>query len=98
MFHQAHATVKQLIADFQAHEDHYRSPKYQEAEVRADFIDKHFTALGWDVAHDHQKNPYEQEVKVEKAQRQAQEKAQNRADYAFGNRWYVEMGYLERKK
>lgn len=83
MFQTAHNTVKQLIADFKAHEAHYRSPKYQEAEVRADFIDKLFTALGWDVAHDHQKNPYEQEVKVEKAQRQAQEKAQKRADYAF---------------
>lgn len=57
MLSQAHATVKQLIAQFQAHSSHYLSPKYQEAEVRADFIDKLFTALGWDVAHDYQKTP-----------------------------------------
>ena len=83
MLSQAHATVKQLIAQFQAHSSHYLSPKYQEAEVRADFIDKLFTALGWDVAHDYQKNPYAQEVKVEKAQRQADAASQKRADYAF---------------
>lgn len=83
MLSQAHATVKQLIAQFQAHSSHYLSPKYQEAEVRADFIDKLFTALGWDVAHDYQKNPYAQEVKVEKAQRQADAVSQKRADYAF---------------
>ena len=83
MHSQAHATVKQLIAQFQAHSSHYLSPKYQEAEVRADFIDKLFTALGWDVAHDYQKNPYAQEVKVEKAQRQADAVSQKRADYAF---------------
>ena len=62
MLSQAHATVKQLIAQFQAHSSHYLSPKYKEAEVRADFIDKLFTALDWDVAHDYQKNPYAQEV------------------------------------
>ena len=83
MLSQAHTTIKQIIAQFQAHSSHYLSPKYQEAEVRADFIDKLFTALGWDVAHDYQKNPYAQEVKVEKAQRQADAASQKRADYAF---------------
>jgi len=37
----------------------------QGAEVRKDFIDKLWIALGWDVNHDEQKNSYEQEVKVE---------------------------------
>ncbi len=41
--------------------------KYQESEVRADFIDNFFTALGWDVAHREQTNLREREVKIEKS-------------------------------
>ena len=72
--------VKKLADDFSANEDRYKSPEYHEAEVRKDFIDKFFIALGWDVNHDYQKNPYEQEVKVE---RKPDKKNQRRADYAF---------------
>ncbi len=32
----------------------------------SDFIDKFLIALGWDVNHDLQTNPYAQEVKVER--------------------------------
>lgn len=39
-------------------------------------------ALGWDVDHDRENNPYEQEVKVERGVRDAA-RAQKRADYAF---------------
>jgi adenine-specific DNA-methyltransferase len=63
---EAFHTVSQLVNDFKANEKHYLSPQYQEAEVRKDFIDKFFIALGWDVHHDIQNNPYEQEVKVKK--------------------------------
>ena len=49
--------------------------------MRIDFIDKFFIALGWDVNHDEQKNPYEQEVKVER--KVTVSAAQKRADYAF---------------
>lgn len=82
-FETAHTAVQTLIADFQANITHYLSPAYSEADVRKDFIDKFFTALGWDVNHDYQKNPYQQEVKIEKAQRQQGAQAQKRADYAF---------------
>ncbi len=44
----------------------YLSPAYQEQEARRDFIDKFWLALGWDVNHETQKNPFEQEVKVER--------------------------------
>lgn len=80
-FDQAHATVLALVADFAAHESRYLAPDYQEAELRKDFLDKFFIALGWDVNHDTQKNPYEQEVKVERGQQQGA--ARKRADYAF---------------
>ncbi|MFA5012436.1 MAG: TaqI-like C-terminal specificity domain-containing protein [Ignavibacteria bacterium] len=77
----AFKTVCELVKDFKENESRYLSPQYQEAEVRRDYIDKFFEALGWDVYHRTQKNPYEQEVKVEKGVSVG--KAQKRADYAF---------------
>ena len=69
-----------MVARFKANEARYLSPSYQEAEVRKDFIDKFFIALGWDVNHDIQTNPYEQEVKVEPP---VSAGGQRRADYAY---------------
>lgn len=83
MFDKAYNQVIQLVEDFKASESHFLSATYSEAEVRKDFIDKFFTILGWDVDHHFQKNPFQQEVKVEKAQRQEGHQSQKRADYAF---------------
>ena len=80
LFDEAWARVCELAADFKANEAHYLSLGYTEAQVRPDFIDKFFMALGWDVHHEHQKNPYEQEVSVEEPVHAA---GQRRADYAF---------------
>lgn len=82
-FEKAFEEVSALAKKFGDNYGYFARPEYQEAEVRKDFIDKFFIVLGWDVNHDHQHNPYEQEVRVEKAQRQQQSKAQKRADYAF---------------
>jgi type I restriction-modification system DNA methylase subunit len=79
-FEEAFEKVGKLAATFQANEARYLSAEYQEAEARKDFIDKFFIALGWDVNHDQQTNPYEQEVKVEPPVSAA---GQRRADYAF---------------
>jgi type I restriction-modification system DNA methylase subunit len=73
--------VRQLVSDFREHENAYLAPSYQESQVRQDFIDKFFTALGWDVSHQRQKNPYEQEVKIEN--KVSTQGSQRRADYAF---------------
>jgi len=77
----AHAAVVELVHDFAAGEAHYLSPGYSEAQARISYIDKLWQALGWDVTHQHQKNPYAQEVKVENPQKIAG--SQRRADYAF---------------
>jgi len=79
-FEMAFERVQQLAATFKANELRYLASDYQEAEARKDFIDKFWTALGWDVNHDRQTNPYEQEVKVE---RSVSAGGQRRADYAF---------------
>ncbi|HKZ39777.1 MAG TPA: type I restriction enzyme HsdR N-terminal domain-containing protein, partial [Candidatus Hodarchaeales archaeon] len=78
---QAFEIVKQLVHDFHAQEAAYLSPSYQESQVRQDYVDKLFTALGWDVTHVHQKNPYEQEVHIEN--KVSMSGSQRRADYAF---------------
>ncbi|RYY39751.1 MAG: endonuclease [Chitinophagaceae bacterium] len=82
-FDLAYEAVGILVRRFEKGIKHYTSPQYQESEARQDFIDDFFTALGWDVRHREQQNPYEQEVKIEKSQRQQESKAQKRADYAF---------------
>ena len=44
-FEEAFIQVKTLADKFQKDEKHYLDPKYQEAEVRQDFLDKFFVAL-----------------------------------------------------
>src|SRR5690348_5785137 len=79
-FDDAFEQVKGLVETFEANAGFYLSQKYQEAEARRDFIDKFLMALGWDVNHDTQRNPYEQEVKVERKEHGV---SQRKADYAF---------------
>lgn len=87
----AYSTIEKLVNDFKANERHYLAADYSESQARLDFIDKLFIALGWDVNHEHQKNPYEQEVKVER--RVKDKETQKRADYAF----FLEPNYRDPK-
>jgi len=80
-FEAAFERVRELTQEFNANKNFYLSPEYQESEVRKDFIDKFFIALGWDVNHETQKNPFQQEVKVERGVTTGP--SQRRADYAF---------------
>ncbi len=80
-FETAFKTVSNLVDDFKENGKAFLKSDYSEADVRNDFINKFFIALGWDVRHEHQKHPYEQEVRVEKPVQIA--KAQKRADYTF---------------
>lgn len=80
-FDEAFIRVKQLAEQFKQNEDFYLSGEYSEAQARIDFIDSFWIALGWDVNHDHQTNPYAQEVKVERAVHVSARR--KRADYAF---------------
>jgi len=80
-FTQAFQQVQALAATFDANKAHYLSAGYQEQEARQDFIDKFWVALGWDVTHTTQTNPYAQEVKVERGVTMSE--GRKRADYAF---------------
>jgi adenine-specific DNA-methyltransferase len=93
-FDEAFARVIALVADFSQNEYKYFLPEYVEAHARKDFIDKFWIALGWDVNHESQKNPYAQEVKVER--NIGVQGRIKKADYAFlapnfrDARFYVE--------
>ncbi len=80
-FSTAFSRVKELSETFQSGEQSYLEAKYSEAQARLDFIDKFWIALGWDVSHERDKNPYQQEVKVEKGV--AVSNRLKKADYAF---------------
>lgn len=80
-FEEAFSQVKTLVETFAKSEAHFLSAKYQEAEVRQDFLDKFFVALGWDVYHHENANPYEREVRIEKSV--IVQGRGKRADYAF---------------
>ncbi len=42
-------TLKELIEQFDRNLKQYKSTSYKEAQTRADFIDKFFSILGWDI-------------------------------------------------
>jgi adenine-specific DNA-methyltransferase len=81
MVQEAYKTVCKLAAQFKEHQSACLSPSYQESQARQDFIDKFFTAIGWDVTGERQQNPYEQEVHIENKVQVAG--SPRRADYAF---------------
>lgn len=72
-FDKAFDDVQVLVNKFSSYIAHYMSPGYSEAEARQNFIDDFFTALGWDVRYKQQTNPYQQEVKIERSQKQQNE-------------------------
>lgn len=49
MPHLAPNYVKELVQKFETHKDSYKSPSYNETQLRREFLDPLFTALGWDM-------------------------------------------------
>lgn len=87
--------VKNLVTVFKDNIDQYSKPSYKEAQLRKEFVDKFFIALGWDVNNDEGRAEKYKEVINEDAIKIA---GKNKApDYAFrigGNRVF----FVETKK
>lgn len=60
-FDEAFTQVQGLVQDFRQSEAQFLSPSYSETAAREDFINRFWMALGWDVTHEVQQNPYERE-------------------------------------
>ncbi|MDA8215609.1 MAG: N-6 DNA methylase [Nitrospiraceae bacterium] len=57
--------LQTLITKFEKDKTHYLSKGYLEAQVRIDFINPLFKALGWDIENKAHKPPHERDVIVE---------------------------------
>jgi len=69
--------LSSLVQKFEKDKQHYLSKDYIEAQVRQDFIDPFFEALGWDIENKKGLSPFEREVIVEKGE------TTGRPDYNF---------------
>jgi len=72
-----HSKIKSLIHKFETNKYHYLSKNYLEEEVKIDFINPLFEALGWDIRNTKGLSPYERDVVVEKGE------TLGRPDYNF---------------
>jgi type I restriction-modification system DNA methylase subunit len=57
--------LQSLISKFEKDKHYYLSKGYPEAQVRLDFLNPFFEALGWDIENKAQKPPHERDVIVE---------------------------------
>lgn len=74
---QIYSKIKSLVQRFDANKFHYLSKSYLEEEVKIDFINPLFEALGWDIRNIKGLSPFEREVLVEKGE------TLGRPDYNF---------------
>jgi hypothetical protein len=74
-------SIRQLVQHFEEQRATYRSEKYKETQVRSDFLDPFFEALGWDVANrSGYAEKYREVIQESSVEMEGQAKA---ADYAF---------------
>ncbi|OGP32067.1 MAG: hypothetical protein A2073_01410 [Deltaproteobacteria bacterium GWC2_42_11] len=66
-----------LVSKFEKDKHHYLSKEYLEAQVRQDFINPLFEALGWDIENKKGLSPFDREVILEKGE------TTGRPDYNF---------------
>jgi hypothetical protein len=84
----AKKAIHRLVEKFLAHKSEYESSGYLESQLRTDFIDELFKALGWDIINRRNLSRVQREVLVEKGD------TTGRPDYSFRvngeNRFFVE--------
>ena len=63
--HTFREALRSLATKFDKDKNHYLQKGYPEAQVRIDFLNPLFEALGWDIENKAQKPPHERDVIVE---------------------------------
>lgn len=84
----ARKAIAELAERFEVQASAYESAGYLESQLRTDFIDEFFKALGWDLVNKNKLSPRQREVLVEKGD------TKGRPDYSFRingeDRFFVE--------
>ncbi|MBG6030793.1 N-6 DNA methylase [Proteus hauseri] len=89
--------LKALVDKYQNDIDYYRSAKYNETQLRTDFLDQLFLILGWDITNVAGKPTNEREVLVEEGLKARAGENTKKPDYTF--RLFSERKFfLEAKK
>jgi len=89
--------IKELIQKYESNRDYYQSPKYNETQLRADFLDPFFEMLGWDITNKSGKSNSEREVLLEEPLKGNASSNTKKPDYTF--RLFSERKFfLEAKK
>lgn len=89
--------LQTLIDKYQNDIDYYRSAKYNETQLRTDFLDQLFFILGWDITNAAGKPTNEREVLVEEGLKARAGENTKKPDYTF--RLFSERKFfLEAKK
>lgn len=89
--------LKTLVDKYQNDIKYYRSDKYNETQLRTDFLDQLFLILGWDITNAAGKSTNEREVLVEEGLKVRAGENTKKPDYTF--RLFSERKFfLEAKK
>ena len=90
-------TIHSLVEKYESNRDFYRTVKFNETQVRNEFLDPLFEALGWDIRNTSGKKTNEREVLLEESLKANAATYSKKPDYTFrlfGERKF----FLEAKK
>ncbi|WP_346397836.1 Eco57I restriction-modification methylase domain-containing protein [Pseudomonas syringae] len=76
-------TLQKLIEKYRSNLAHYQSARYNETQLRTDFLDQLFSILGWDITNANGKTTSEREVLVEEGLRLRAGDNTKKPDYTF---------------
>ena len=89
--------VAKLIDKYETNREYYLSTRYNESQLRSDFLDPLFGLLGWDIKNESALPTNEREVVLEESLRDEASKHAKKPDYTF--RLHAERKFfLEAKK
>ena len=97
MIQRVKSRIHDLVERYETNRDYYRTAKFNETEVRSQFLDPLFEILGWDIRNTAGKNTNEREVLLEEPLKANAASHTKKPDYTFrlfGERKF----FLEAKK
>ena len=90
-------TIHNLVEKYESNRDFYKTAKFNETQVRNEFLDPLFETLGWDIRNTSSRKTNEREVLLEESLKAAAATYSKKPDYTFrlfGERKF----FLEAKK